>query len=212
MSENNKPAGKPRSFAAKLLINLCCMALVGVALIWGALIWLDVWTAHGDETVAPSVKGMTYKAAAAALEAQGFTVELLDSIYDTSMPPGTVTEQTPKAGAVVKSGREIYLTVTAFNPKMVTIPKLTDVSERQARAMLAGLGITRITTVRVPSEYKDLVVGVRVKNIPAVAGARVPVTENVVLEVGSGPAEETADTAASAVAEEAVEIDDTFFD
>lgn len=212
MSERNKPARTPRPFGVKILINLCCMALAGIILAWGALLWLDVWTEHGDETVAPQVKGMTYAAASASLEAQGFAVELLDSVYDATMPPGTVTDQNPKAGAVVKSGREIYLTITAFNPKMVTLPKLTDVSERQARAMLAGLGITRIDAVSVPSDYKDLVVGVRVKNIPAVAGARIPVNERIVLEVGSGPAEEEPDTAAAAEAVESVAMDESFFD
>ena len=92
------------------------------------------------------------------------------------------------------------------------IPKRTDVSERQARAMLAGLGITRIDAVSVPSDYKDLVVGVRVKNIPAVAGARIPVNERIVLEVGSGPAQEEPDTAAAAEAVESVAMDESFFD
>lgn len=207
------PGAKPRSFAVRLLINLCCMAALGFVIVWLALTWLDVWTDHGDETVTPTVEGMSLAAATTSLEAQGFTVELLDSIYDNTRPPGTVTDQNPKAGSVVKSGREIYLTITAFNPKMVTLPKLTDVSERQARAMLAGLGVKKITTMTVPSEFKDLVTGVLVDNALASAGQRVPVTAAVTLQVGSGPSEENADsTAAAPAADESVEMNTEFFD
>lgn len=186
----SKPDRAPKNkggFMRKLLINLCCMVAVGFAIGWIALIWLDVWTAHGEEVATPSVKGMPYDLAVATLESQGFSCELLDSVYDTTRPPGTVTDQNPKEGSMVKEGREIYLTVTAFNPRMVPLPAVTDVSERQARAMLAGAGIKNVSVVTVPSDYKDLVAGITVDGRRLAPGTRVPVTARVVLEVGSGP-------------------------
>ena len=205
----NKPA-KGSSFWRKLLINLCCMLAVGFVIGWIALIWLDVWTDHGSEVTTPSVKGMPYSVAAATLASQGFGCELIDSVYDTTRPPGTVTEQSPKEGSMVKTGREIYLTITAVNPKMVSLPKVTDVSERQARAMLAGVGIKSISTVSVPSDYKDLVVGLRVDGSRVSAGTRVPVTSHVVIEVGSGPVAAEPDTmaidASAAVSDESYDF------
>ncbi len=191
--ENNHPEHK-NSFTRKLLINIGCMVVAGFIVGWGALLWLDVWTDHGDEVPTPSVKGMPYDLAKLTLNTQGFGCELIDSVYDTTRPPGTVTEQSPKEGSMVKEGREIYLTVTAFSPRMVSLPKVTDVSERQARAMLAGIGIKNITVVTVPSEYKDLVAGMRVDGRSVAAGTRVPVTARITLEVGSGPASLVADT------------------
>lgn len=108
---------------------------------------------------------------------------------------------------MVKAGREIYLTITAFSPKMVSVPKVTDVSERQARAMLAGVGLNNITTVIVPSEYKDLVAGIRVNGKDAAPGTRVPVTARVVLEVGGGPVEERTDSVMGSTEAETTEFD-----
>lgn len=207
MAESQPTGRKPRSFIVKLLINLCCIVAVGFVLVWIALIWLDVWTHHGDETTTPSVEGMSYQSAISALRAQGFEAEILDSVYDLSIPPGTVTDQNPKPGAVVKSGREIYLTITAFSPKMVAMPDVVEVSERQARALLAGIGIKTVTTVEVPGEYKDLVVGATVNGAPARPGTRVPVNARVVLSVASGPSgmELEADSTAAA-SDEAAEM------
>lgn len=204
---NKAPKTGRSPFVKKLLINLCCMAAAGFALVWIALMWLDVWTDHGNEVHTPAVCGLDYATAVKTLESRGFTVELLDSVYDTTHRPGTVTDQTPKEGSMVKAGREIYLTITAFSPKMVSVPKVTDVSERQARAMLAGVGLNNITTVTVPSEYKDLVAGIRVNGKDAVPGTRVPVTARVVLEVGGGPVEERTDSVMVSTEAETTEFD-----
>ncbi len=199
MTEDNTPTTpdkKGSGFARKLLINIACMIVAAIVLAWLALSWLDIWTDHGEETPTPTVVGMNYAAAAQILESSGFTVEILDSVYDTTRPPSTVTDQTPKEGSMVKRGREIYLTVTASSPKQVTLPKVTDVSERLARTSLLGIGITRISTVVVPGEYKDLVVGVIVDGRRVSPGTRVPVTARVTLEVSSGPVNEIVDSLA----------------
>lgn len=126
MTKETNTTTKRNPFVRKLIINVCCIIAVGFVLGWIALSWLDLWTDHGDEVATPSVRGMKYEDAVRALTVQGFTVELLDSVYDTTRQPGTVTEQNPKEGSIVKNGREIYLTITAFNPKMVSLPRVTD--------------------------------------------------------------------------------------
>lgn len=199
MTEDNNPTTpekKRGGFGRTLMINIGCMIVAGIVLAWLALLWLDVWTDHGEETPTPTVLGMSYPAASRILEQAGFTVEILDSVYDTTRPPGSVTDQTPKEGSMVKHGREIYLTVTASSPKMVTLPRVTDVSERLARASLNSIGITKISTVVVPGEYKDLVVGVSVDGRRVNPGSRVPVTSRVTLEVSSGPVNEIVDSMA----------------
>ncbi|MBD5346781.1 MAG: PASTA domain-containing protein [Bacteroides sp.] len=196
MANKNNEAPKGGTFTRRLLIHIGCIIAATFIVGWITLTWLDVWTDHGDEVATPSVKGMPYDLARASLTAQGFGCVLIDSVYDSTRAPGTVTEQTPKEGAIVKEGREIYLTITAFNPKMVAVPKVTDVSERQARAMLAGVGLNNISTVTVPSDFKGLVAGVKINGQYVSAGMRVPVTSRVTLEVGSGPAEAEQDSLA----------------
>ncbi|MDE6581122.1 MAG: hypothetical protein K2K47_01160, partial [Duncaniella sp.] len=108
-----------------------------------------------------------------------------------------VINQNPRPGAKVKRGRTVYVTINAFTPRMVTIPSLADNSVRQARTTLSGLGITRITERRVPSDYHDLVLGVIYKGKRLSPGARVPVDATIELEIGQGAAEmpESADDA-----------------
>lgn len=181
--ENTK---KPRRFLWQVLINLGIMAVVSCIIVWFALLWLDSWTDHGHYEVIPDVKGSSYSTAVIKLRTEGFKSEISDSIYDSKAPRGTVIEQNPKPGTKVKEGRMVYLTIVALSPKTVTVPALTDLSLRQVKSILEGVGITRISERRVPSEYRDLVIGVTYNGTRLSPGARIPVTASVVVEVGDG--------------------------
>lgn len=173
-----------------IISNFILIIITGFIILWGVLLYLDSWTMHGATAVVPQVKHMTYNEARATLAANKLTIEISDSIYDRTLPPGTIVESWPKAGAVVKEGRQVYVTTTAFSPKNVSIsmPLTGNVSSRQAISYLRGIGITDIRLVNVPSEYPDLVVGARYGDTPLKVGSVIPVTSTVTLEVGSGPA------------------------
>ena len=163
------------------------MAVVGCIILWVALSWLDSWTHHGEYILVPEVKGMSYHEAYDRLHSEGFAVEISDSVYEVGrIAPGTVVEQNPKCDTKVKDGRKVYLTITAFSPKSVTVPSLVDVSVRQAKSVLEGLGFKQISIENVPSEYRDLVLGVKASGVRLSPGARIPVTSRITLEVGSG--------------------------
>ncbi|MFR4025243.1 MAG: hypothetical protein ACLTZY_05330 [Alistipes indistinctus] len=57
-----------------------------------------------------------------------------------------ILEQNPVAGAQVKSGRRVFVTINSYRQKMVTIPYVTGFSLRQAKSNLemAGLGIDKL--------------------------------------------------------------------
>lgn len=180
-----------------LLTGLLMMGITGVVLVWLAMLFLDAWTHHGDNVTVPVVKNMQYSEAAARLAANHLRIEISDSIYDTSVTPGSVVESWPKAGSVVKKGRQVYVTITAFSPKHVTVSMpVTGVSVRQAVSYLNALGIRSIRQVMVPSEYADLVEGAHADGRPLGVGSTIPVDATVVLEVGTVP--ETADSTAEA--------------
>lgn len=187
---NNKrqKSGRWREFPSRhpILFNLALIILTGCAIIWIALIALDIWTDHGHYQSVPSVKGMTYAEAERCLSAQNLTAEITDSVYESSVPPGTVMEQSPRPDTKVKTKRSVYLTISAFTPKMVSLPNLIDSSSRQARSTLEGLGFLYINEVCVASEYKGLVLGVRFNGVPVQPGTRVPVSSTITLEVGQG--------------------------
>lgn len=183
------------------------MIATGFILVWIALTWLDIWTEHGKYEVVPSVDGLNYYEACDRLKMEGFKVELSDSVYDSSRKPGTVLDQNPQSGAKVKHGREIYLTINAFSPKVVKLPQIIDVSERQARALLLGVGLKNITTVSVESAYKGLVVGARSGNMRITPGTRLSVSSPIILEVGAGVVEETSDSEGTESEEAAYPLD-----
>lgn len=178
----------------KIFLHIGIMMVVAVVIGWLAMLWLDVWTRHDDTITVPSVKTLSFGEAATRLDHEGLVAVLSDSVYDKSTRPGTVIDQNPKVGTVVKEGREIYLTINAFLPKMVSLPTLTDISLRQAKSILEGLEIKKVVEKRVPSDFKDLVLAVRYKGTRLSPGARVPVNATIELEVGEGKAEEFLDS------------------
>lgn len=168
--------------------NIILIALTGTLLVWGVLIFLDFWTLHGHNAVVPQIKLKNYAEAASVLKANDLNIEISDSIYDPELAPGTVVESWPKAGAIVKNGRQVFVTVTAFSPKQVTIsmPLTGNVSSRQAISYLRGIGINDVRLEHVPSEFADLVIGARYGNTPLNVGTVIPVTSTITLTVGSG--------------------------
>ncbi len=200
---------KIRDFYRKhpFLSNFILVVLAGLLLLWVVLLWLDHWTMHGSTAIVPQVKNKSYGEAAAILAANNLAIEISDSIYDRNLAPGTVVESWPKAGAVVKDGRQVYVTITAFSPKQVTIsmPLSGNVSSRQAMSYLRGIGITDVRLEHVPSEFADLVVGARYGDTPLSVGSVIPVTSTVTLQVGMGYAEPE-DSDSIAVADEMAEI------
>lgn len=169
-----------------ILFNFVLIVVTACILVWVALICIDNWTEHGKYKEVPDVKGLSYDAAVEKIALAGLGCELSDSLYDSSSKPGTVLEQSPKKNSKVKSNRTIYLTVNAFAPKLITLPKLTDVSLRQAEAVLMGLGIKNVKVEYVSSEYKDLVLKAKFNGVELRYGSRIPVSATVILEVGEG--------------------------
>ena len=179
------------------------VAFTALLLVWLLLLFLNIWTHHGDDSTVPEIKDMTYAQARATLDAADLGIEISDSIYDTTIPAGTVVESWPKAGSQVKRGRSVYVTVTAFSPKHVTLSMpITGVSVRQAVSYLNALGITGIRFVNVPSQYPDLVESAHADGRPLGVGSMIPVNASVVLEVGTYVAPEEPTDSVSA--EEAV--------
>ncbi|MDE6360032.1 MAG: PASTA domain-containing protein [Muribaculaceae bacterium] len=209
MEEKSKGSFRKRH---PILMNLLYAACATVLAIWMALWFLDYWTFHGQERAVPDVKGQSFDMAQGNISRAGLKAVVTDSVYDSYARPGTVVEQSPIPLAKIKRGGTVYLTLVAYTPKMVTIPDFYDVSERQARSMLEGLGITQVMTVGVPSEYAGLVLGAKYNGVSLRPGAKVPVSAVITLEVGGGRSdsyatEEIVDTVAIEQTIEALNID-----
>lgn len=93
----------------------------------------------------PDVINMTVVEAQAALEEKGFEVEL-EERYGNAVKPGTVMEQSPKAGEKRKQGSTIYLTISK-GAELKTVPEIIGMSLSKAENLLKdeGYAIGKIT-------------------------------------------------------------------
>lgn len=124
-----------------LLKHLLAAVIIVIALIAGAVIFLDVATKHNQELQVPDLSNMTVDEAKAEAGLNDMVIEVTDSVFVKRMKRGTVYRQNPAPGSKVKSGRRISLTINAVNAKRITMPNLVGFSMRQAKAELLSRGL-----------------------------------------------------------------------
>ena len=71
----------------------------------------------------------------------GLQFVIIDSIYQANKRGGLILRQDPDSGSLIKRGRKIYLTVTAFNPESTNMPDLHSLSVRNAISQLENAGL-----------------------------------------------------------------------
>ncbi|MFO7575618.1 MAG: PASTA domain-containing protein [Bacteroidales bacterium] len=104
------------------------------------LIWLNIYTRHGQTREIPSFIGRTLDEAQAIASKNKFRFVVTDSVYTSVVPRGTIAEQNPEAGQKVKKHRRINITINAFSPEMAVVPKLVGLSLRQALSTIKTAG------------------------------------------------------------------------
>ena len=102
---------------------------------------MPLYTRHGQELSVPDVTLMSFDAAKKILTASGFKLIKSGTKYDNQYPRGYVLFQSPEAGAVVKHGRRIYVTVCK-GKRMIEMPKLTGISERDALFLAESMDLS----------------------------------------------------------------------
>jgi eukaryotic-like serine/threonine-protein kinase len=121
---------------------------------------LKSYTRHGESFPIPNFTGLTVDEIESIANENDLKYEIVDSIHFDGAKPGVVVEQIPEAGSKVKRNRIIFLTINSTVPEKVTLPKLTDISFRQAQALIENCGITLGNISYQPSEYNNLVLKV----------------------------------------------------
>lgn len=185
MNHNNSFWSKLQVFVRRhpVFSNFVAIVVALVALVWLlGVVFLGVWTNHGDTVTVPQVKGLQLDVARDALLRGGFEVEL-DSLYDMNSRPGVVVEQSPRENSKVKEGRTIYLRYVCFTDKKVALPDYDSRSGRAYKSLLQSLGFSNINVVYVPSANEN-VKTVRYNGILLRPGDMVPVGAKITVEAG----------------------------
>jgi len=114
---------------------------IALVLLLSALIWLKIYTHHGQAIRVPDLSGLTEEEVGDVITSRNLRFEVVDSVYSQEMPRGTVIKQNPRANSIVKKNRRIFLTMNAVNPEMISMPRLVGLSIRQARLALQNAGL-----------------------------------------------------------------------
>ena len=105
----------------------------------------------------PNFKGLSEGDAERLADKNDLRYQIVDSLYMLVAVPGTVIEQYPTAGYKVKENRTIYITLASREAEKVIVPKVVDVSLREAENRLENAGLRLGQVTYKPSEFIDLV-------------------------------------------------------
>lgn len=144
-----------RVFVRQLLQSVALTIVISVLVVL-ALKW---YTHHGESVIVPSLVGLTPDQIDQMETVSDFEIIILDSVYDTRMPGGSVLIQDPVPGSKVKRNRKVYLTTVAIMPEKVEMPDLVDLSLRQATATLETYGLKLGKITYVPDIAANAVLG-----------------------------------------------------
>lgn len=145
------------------------MILIAV-IIFFILQSLNSYTRHGQSNPVPDFFGLTQIEATQLATQQNLKIVIIDSVFTNEVKPGRVVEQVPDAGFGVKENRTIFITVNSTQKEQVVLPKLTDISFRQAQVIIKNCGLQIGEISYQPSEYNNLVLKVEQDSVEIFQG------------------------------------------
>lgn len=185
----NAPAPK-KPFRKTLLGNVLIILALCVAFYWIFFGSLSIITRHGDVQVVPHLEGISVDSAVQVLEKGGFEFQI-DSTFDKNYGLNQVLDQQPEAGARVKGGRVVLLTVNKANPPLVSMPNLVSLSLRSAEAQMRKQGLVFGDTVLVFDIAENTILEQRYKGKVIAPGTRIPAGSIIDITVSKGLSDET---------------------
>jgi len=178
---------KSRLFLKHTLIAV----VITIVIIWTTMQLLNLYTRHGTSIVVPNFKGISLEKIKDFASDNGLEYAIIDSIYDYSLPKGTVAMQDPLPGTKVKKYRKVYLTVVALRPEQVSMPNLIDLTLRQASSMLETYGLKIGALTYVPDIAHNAVLHQRFKGAEIKEGILIEKGSKIDLILGKGGDNET---------------------
>jgi beta-lactam-binding protein with PASTA domain len=132
-----KKVWKTRQFWRTIAIMVGASLLVVILTITS----LRIFTRHGQSFIVPDFTGLSMQHLTPLEKEYRFKFVVIDSVFDQTLPPGTVLRHDPLPGSTVKRGRKFYVTLVSTTPDMVAMPNLIDLSLRQAVSRLEATGL-----------------------------------------------------------------------
>jgi beta-lactam-binding protein with PASTA domain len=142
MAKKDTPEKKNGILSNWIVRNLLLAALLIAVLLILTQVGLGLVTRHNRTVTVPDFTNMTVAEAHDAAREAHVGVKVTDSVFIRRLGAGVIYRQAPKAGATVKKGRSIFLTINSIVPRKVVMPNLVGYSLNEARAELNNRGLS----------------------------------------------------------------------
>ena len=151
-------------FIKKILTNKWFYYILGIGIVLAAFVGalanfiiMPEYTNYNEGVTVPDVTKISLNEAETLLTDYGLRYEVLDRRANAAYPANYIIDQSPQPLQLVKPNRKVYLTVnTEVRPKAV-VPKVVDLSFRNARIQLENYGFTLGTTSYESSRVRNTV-------------------------------------------------------
>ena len=175
----------------KFFKHLGLAVAIGVFLMVAVLLWLRIYTHHGQAITVPNLTGLTSDEVGDVTSSRNLRFEVVDSVFSNELPRGTVLKQNPKANSRVKKNRKIFLTMNAVNPEMISMPTLVGLSNGQARLALQNAGLVLGEISYQPDYARNNVLQQMHNGSVIMEGTEITKGTVIDLVLGMGPSSET---------------------
>ena len=169
------------------LINLGLGILFYFIVIFSTIKYLDVYSNHGEEIAVPNLVGKKSSVAKMQLEDMGLSYEILDSIYDPSLPNGIVKQQMIEPTSIskvkVKENRIIGLRLSK-KTELTEMPDLVFKHVDFARGILENRGFSSRIQYKPTKEANGSVLDKKYNGKSITNGTRIPIGSEITLIVG----------------------------
>ena len=167
------------------VLHLLIMLGVSLVILMLVFMFIRIYARQGEEYELPDMVGRNIEELQADNPIE-LDVVVLDSIFRPSEEGGRILTQDPKAGTMVKKGRKLYITMTAYTPEDAVMPELAGLTVRQAvnELLACGLQVGKLKFVEDP--YKNNVIDQTCKGKTLYAGQQIERGSVVDLVVGLG--------------------------
>lgn len=124
-----------------LLFSIFAAGLLLFLFLWITFAWMESFTRHDEFVEVPDFLDLQYTQLEEFTTDKDIRYTIVDSLWDPQKAKGIVIRQDPAPGDSVKAGRMVYLYTTSFVPPTIAMPKLVDLSKRQAEYICASYGL-----------------------------------------------------------------------
>ena len=171
-----------KSFWISVLVAL-------VIIIVGTLVffkYLNIYTNHGESLSVPDFRGMELEEATEMIKEKNLNFEIIDSLYNPELSPGSIVDQNPSPLSRVKRNRKIYFVVNKSKAPMVEVPDLRDATLRRAVSILKNQGLVVGDLKYEPDIAQNAVLRLEYQGLPIDPDEKIQKGSTIDLILGDG--------------------------